>query len=456
MRRGNLNFIVYTLVSLIAVTVLYLVFSSRLFEKEPPQIAMEGEIFWNLKAPLPIKISDDSGIKSVAISLSDGQKNTELIRQSYESSPLNLELNLTLPKTAAMSQKSEYEIIIEAIDVSKWSFFTGNKTVKNVKVVVDSRAPDLYVLNHSYAITKGGSAAVVFKATDERLKYVYIDTNYGKKFIPTKFYKDGYFASLIAWPAAKDVFTADVVAIDYAGNVSKSRIRFFYQNKSYRTSAIKLDDQNRFLNEKIPELALKYAENAEAMNNLEKMKFVNETLRRNNEKVISQISSKISMDAIDGFKVNKFYPLRNGKAVASYGDHRFYTFENKDVSESWHMGIDLASTQRANIVASNDGTVEFAEDNGIYGNNILINHGFGLFSLYGHCSDMAVKVGDFVKAGDVIGSTGVSGLALGDHLHFGILVQGEEVRPEEWMDNGWMKDNVTSVLEAAKKMIDGK
>ena len=355
-----------------------------------------------------------------------------------------------------MSQKSEYEIIIEAIDVSKWSFFTGNKTVKNVKVVVDSRAPDLYVLNHSYAITKGGSGAVVFKATDERLKYVYIDTNYGKKFIPTKFYKDGYFASLIAWPATKDVFTADVVAIDYAGNVSKSRIRFFYQNKSYRTSAIKLDDQNRFLNEKIPELALKYAENAEAMNNLEKMKFVNETLRRNNEKVISQISSKISMDAIDGFKVNKFYPLKNGKAVASYGDHRFYTFENKDVSESWHMGIDLASTQRANIVASNDGTVEFAEDNGIYGNNILINHGFGLFSLYGHCSDMAVKAGDFVKAGDVIGSTGVSGLALGDHLHFGILVQGEEVRPEEWMDNGWMKDNVTSVLEAAKKMIDGK
>ena len=245
MRRGNLNFIVYTLVSLIAVTVLYLVFSSRLFEKEPPQIAIEDEIFWNLKAPLPIKISDDSGIKSVAISLSDGQKNTELIRQSYESSPLNLELNLTLPKTAVMSQKSEYEIIIEAIDVSKWSFFTGNKTVKNVKVVVDSKAPDLYVLNHSYAITKGGSAAVVFKATDERLKYVYIDTNYGKKFIPTKFYKDGYFASLIAWPATKDVFTADVVAIDYAGNVSKSRIRFFYQNKSYRTSAIKLDDQTR-------------------------------------------------------------------------------------------------------------------------------------------------------------------------------------------------------------------
>ena len=59
-----------------------------------------------------------------------------------------------------------------------------------------------------------------------------------------------------------------------------------------------------------------------------------------------------------------------------------------------------------------------------------------------------------VVAGDQIGTTGTSGLALGDHLHFGILVQGEEVRPQQWMDKKWIKDNVTSVLDAAKAMID--
>ena len=140
--------------------------------------------------------------------------------------------------------------------------------------------------------------------------------------------------------------------------------------------------------------------------------------------------------------------------MASFGDHRYYTFEDKDVSESWHMGIDLASTQKADIVASNDGKVEFAAENGIYGRNVLINHGFGLFSLYGHCSSLNIKAGDSVKAGDVIANTGVTGLAMGDHLHFGMLVQGIEVRPEEWMDNGWMKDNVTGVLNAAKKMVE--
>jgi len=47
-------------------------------------------------------------------------------------------------------------------------------------------------------------------------------------------------------------------------------------------------------------------------------------------------------------------------------------------------------------------------------------------------------------------------LALGDHLHFGILVQGVEVRPEEWMDKGWMRDNIYEVIKSAKKMIDKK
>ena len=146
------------------------------------------------------------------------------------------------------------------------------------------------------------------------------------------------------------------------------------------------------------------------------MRFVNENLRTINEKLIAQIAAKVEIDAAENFKVNKFYPLKNSKAVASFGDHRYYTFENKEVSESWHMGIDLASTQKANIVASNDGIVEFAAENGIYGRNLLIDHGFGLFSLYGHCSSINVKAGDSVKAGDVIANTGVSGLAMGDSL----------------------------------------
>ena len=157
---------------------------------------------------------------------------------------------------------------------------------------------------------------------------------------------------------------------------------------------------------------------------------------------------------LTSFSVTPFYPLRNGKKVADFADHRYYTYNNEQVSESWHMGIDFASVAAAPIIASNAGRVVLASENGIYGLNIVIDHGFGLYSLYGHCSSTRVKEGDMVAAGDQIGVTGTSGLALGDHLHFGILVQGEEVRPQQWMDKKWIKDNITSVLDAAKAMID--
>jgi len=78
----------------------------------------------------------------------------------------------------------------------------------------------------------------------------------------------------------------------------------------------------------------------------------------------------------------------------------------------------------------------------------------GVYSLYGHCSSYMVKEGDAVKAGDSIAKTGVTGLALGDHLHFGMYVQGVDVRPEEWMDAVWLKESIFSVIDAAKKTID--
>ncbi|MDD4856421.1 MAG: M23 family metallopeptidase [Sulfuricurvum sp.] len=90
----------------------------------------------------------------------------------------------------------------------------------------------------------------------------------------------------------------------------------------------------------------------------------------------------------------------------------------------------------------------------MYGNLPIIDHGFGLYTLYGHCSEVHVHEKDNTQAGQEIAKTGMSGYAMGDHLHFGILVQGIEVRPEEWMDSKWIADNITSVIDTAKMFID--
>lgn len=258
----------------------------------------------------------------------------------------------------------------------------------------------------------------------------------------------------MAWPSDKPTFRAEVVAQDYAGNKAKSRVKFYLKGKKYRQSRIALNE--KFLNGKIADLVEEYYSEQLGTSPLEKFKLINETLRQDNEALIEKITKGIPTDLLKTFSLKPFYPLKNAAAVASFGDHRFYQFNKEPVSESYHLGLDLASTAQANIISSNKGEVVFAEDNGIYGKNLIVSHGLGIYSLYGHCSAFTVEKGDMVNAGEIIAKTGLTGLALGDHAHFGILVQGVEVRPEEWMDKNWMKDNLFNVMKNAKKIIDRK
>jgi len=124
------------------------------------------------------------------------------------------------------------------------------------------------------------------------------------------------------------------------------------------------------------------------------------------------------------------------------------------VSQAYHMGLDLASVHMDAIKSSNSGKVVFVKTNGIYGNLPIIDHGLGLYTLYGHCSETHVQEKDTVVPQQEIARTGMSGYAMGDHLHFGILVQGIEVRPEEWMDTKWIADNITNVIDSAKMFIN--
>jgi len=104
--------------------------------------------------------------------------------------------------------------------------------------------------------------------------------------------------------------------------------------------------------------------------------------------------------------------------------------------------VDLASTAMAPIEAANKGVVVFTGALGIYGNTVIIDHGLGIFSLYGHLSSISTAVGKTVAKGEKIGLSGMSGLAGGDHLHFSMIVGGQFVNPQEWWDPHWMKDNL--------------
>jgi len=301
-------------------------------------------------------------------------------------------------------------------------------------------------------INQGGSALVVFQAEDDNLDQLYVKAN-GNRFKVQPYKKEGYYATLIAWPFTDESFEAKIIATDLAKNKREVHIPFYHGNPRYKVSKIRATD--KFIDGKITDLASSDPEYDNIDDRLEKLKAINETMRKKNEDLIHKLSRHVSDDVLDKWKMKRFYPLRNGKKVASFGDHRYYYYGSKEnvISESYHVGYDLASTKMADIVASNPGKVVFADENGIYGNMPLIDHGLGLYSLYGHCSQLLVKEGDEVHAGEVIAKTGMTGLALGDHLHFGLVVQGIEVRPVEWFDQKWITKFIDNVFKEADRII---
>jgi len=133
---------------------------------------------------------------------------------------------------------------------------------------------------------------------------------------------------------------------------------------------------------------------------------------------------------------------------------RSYIFDGEKISFAIHKGIDLASFRQAKIYSSNKGSVIYANFTGIYGNTLAVYHKLGLVSSYSHCSIFNVSQGSKVSRGMILARTGSTGAVFGDHLHFGIYIQGLPVQPLEWMDSHWIKDNITNVIIKAKRLIN--
>ena len=450
-RKNNSSFgALFALVLVVGVG-LYVYFSAT-FERNRPIITLKTNGYWNLKKPLQLSIEDDSGLKSYKVIMRTAKGDTELKNEQLMLPQKKLQIEIDTPRGAYAMKDKKIQIIIQAQDVSKWNFFNGNISTKAYTLTIDKKRPRVNIINNSYKISRGGSALVVFEAHDDNLKDIYILGNHGKHFQAQPFYEEGYYIALLAWPVQDNGFKATVIATDSAGNITKTYVPLYLKNRKYRLSKIKLSD--KFLNGKIYNLAEDFEETQGVTDRLEQFKIINEDVREKNENLIHKITSKVSDELISDFKIHRMYPLKNAAVVAHFGDHRKYYYHGKFISEAYHLGLDMASHAMAPIKIHNHGKVVFADYNGLYGNMPVISYGLGLYTIYGHCSSIDVAAGDEVVPGEKIANTGKTGYAMGDHLHFGVLVQGIEVRPQEWMDKKWIKLNIDDIIKEAKKIID--
>jgi murein DD-endopeptidase MepM/ murein hydrolase activator NlpD len=240
-------------------------------------------------------------------------------------------------------------------------------------------------------------------------------------------------------------------ARDEAGNEAKTTFVDNVFPKPFKKSRIELDD--KFIDRVVPEILEHSPElkmSAPAQGSPEMITAfikVNGELRKINADQIAAFAAKSSPNKL---WQGPFVQLGNSQVEASFADRRTYIYKGKEVDQQTHLGFDLAVTSRVAVVAANAGTVMNASWLGIYGNCVILDHGMGVQSLYGHLSSFDVKVGDTVTRGQTIGRSGMTGLAGGDHLHFTMLVGGRMVNPVEWWDAHWIADRVQRKLDESR------
>jgi len=423
------------------------VYFSPSFSRTPPKVTIQSDKFTNLLKPIKITVKDKTGIKSYEVTLINGKQKTVLIKSGIVPSKKVITLNVKLPTYLTTTQ---IVLKVSAIDNSKWHFLAGNKTILKLPLTVDTTPPMISIVDNSYDIGNGGCAVVVAQINDKYLKNAYIMVNKKYKFHLTPFYKKGYYASLIAWPLGNKTFNAEIIATDKAGNASQVQIPLYWKKYKYRSSDVKVPKAyilSKIVNQ-LKRAGLSVPDEPGAI-----FAKANSVLRIKDNTELSELARPTSTNMIDSFKLNAFRPLPGSKLEAYFAEHRMYYYNHKLVSQSYHQGIDIARYTHSKVYASNSGKVTTEKWLDLYGNILIVNHGFGLYTLFAHLSSYLVPKGALVHAKEAVARGGSTGDAFGPHLHFGVYVQGNAVNPFEWLDSRWIKNNITSILNKAKKTI---
>ena len=408
-------------------------------DKPTSHIGTESEIIVNSK-------DGKSGLKSLKLLIAQNGVSKELFttvfpRHGYTGTigqATDQRKLLFKPKEAGFKD-GPATITLVAHDYSLRNFFRGNQSILSREVVIDTTPPRITILHNERYINPGGSGIVIYQLDDPETKHGAVVNN---NYFPGYLVGDGredtnivYFALPFDAPSISKSF---MIAEDAAGNQSKISFATVYKKTKFKKDRINVGDG--FLDKKIPEFEQNYQEMQG--NHVEKYLYVNNKIRHQNNKEISLLCKNPHPERL----WESSFSRMAGSSRSGYADHRTYYYAGKPIDKQVHLGIDIASTKRADVKAAERGVVVHADYLGIYGNMILVDHGQGVFSLYSHLSQINVKPGDNVEPGGLLGLTGTTGMAGGDHLHFSMLVHGIFVTPKEWWDQNWIDVTIEEPL----------
>jgi murein DD-endopeptidase MepM/ murein hydrolase activator NlpD len=394
-------------------------------------------------------------IKSVHILIYKDDKSIELLKDMPATSEVSYTLQVK-PKELGLSEGPAVIIV-----TARAGFFKEIK--EEIRTVIDTVPPSIEVVKSPFLVYRGSGGFAVLRARDAGKVFVRLGDQSFRAFTAQQDFEPGleppdadiespsriekhkkakaktYLAFFPAPYEAGDDESFFAVAEDAAGNQSIRALTTRLREKQYGSSSITIEESF------VKQVLVPLMNEADLPDPAGAFREVNEEWRKAVLERLVELSGKTEPRML--WK-GRFLQMKNSKVMAVYGDRRTYFMDGDAISKSVHLGYDLASHSRAPVSAANSGIVKFAGELSIYGNTVIIDHGMGLMSLYGHLSEITVEPGENIKKGANIGRTGSTGLAGGDHLHFGILLHGQEVSPLYWWDSHWIKVNISDVLSS--------
>lgn len=398
-------------------------------DTNPPVISWGVEDGGSINHALTVTVEDDIALKEVCYTLSGGACAAEE-RCSKDLQSRSFELVIEPDQCVVNQEPLEVMISVKTVDSS----LIANQTDSSISLTYDDQAPTLMTLQGSRSLKRGGTGVVLYEVGEVPAETgVVLDDLVFKafEFEPNKylsFYAHPYYVKA-------DDFKPRIFAADAAGNMRKIRPGSRTASHSYRQEVIELSDD--FL-ETVKDKMMA----SSSKSPLEVFVEVNNKERQENYRKIAQICQTTEQKQLwEGAF------LRNqGATKAGFADSRTYKYRSEVVSQAVHLGLDIAGINNTEIFAANHGKVIFVGEIGIYGNVIVLDHGYGLHSLYGHLHQAKVSEGDMVSKGDIIAVSGETGLVFGDHLHYEMRVSGVAVNPIEWFDDVWVQNNIEAYL----------
>jgi len=425
------------------------------FDHSPPTVAFANSPqVVGRKTPLDVHITAGStSLRTVAVRLrpTEGEKKDQPVELAIENFPStswrgsdvgerDLHIETDLVALGVLEGPALLEVFV---DTYAWHLLSPPDEPRLIlPVTVDLTAPRLEILTSQHNLRLGGVDLAVFRQSPDTVRSGVAVDNY---FFPstTRYFADADVA--LAFFAAPQNLTGNirffVVASDAAGNERRVELPARVKMRKFEERTLDIDDA--FLARKVPEIieATRVTPPGEPV---QQYLYINRELRAQNETKIREVTQTSYATPLWN---GAFLRQPNAAPLSSFADRRTYKYNGEVIDHQIHLGYDLASLKLSPVVATQSGVVVFADNLGIYGNAVIIDHGLGIFSLYGHLSTMAVKSGDSVTAGQQIGQTGETGLAGGDHLHYSVMLHGVHVDPIEWWDPHWLKDHVTARLD---------